>query len=129
MFDIYKPKVENLISIQNASSEIKDSKVVCVGKVKESLSGTSRVKKTPYLKLEISDGIGSIRVMMFNTQNSPNIDSCKELNANILPKENDIVIVEGKKMEDNCIFASNIRVQDIKVFDKISKLPQDKYTD
>ena len=123
LFDIYKDRVDQLMRIKDIETEEDNIKVLTVGEVMEFAMGQSRVKKNPYMKLTVKDGVGQLRVMMFNMERKPCIDSCKELNGR-LPKEGDIIIIEGVKKDGHCIFSDLIRIQDTQVFNKISQLPK-----
>ena len=57
--------------------------------------------------------------MIFNDR----MDDCKETNGGF-PKENQIVIVKGRKM-DEVVFADVIGVQDNKVYTKLADLKSD----
>ena len=61
-----------------------------------------------------------MKVMIFNDK----MEDCKMIN-NGLPKENEIVIVKGRKM-DEVVFADVIGVQDNKVYTKLADLKNDK---
>ena len=57
-----------------------------------------------------------MNTLIFNDK----IDDCKYSNDG-LPKENEIVVVKGRKMDD-AVFADTMTVQDNKVYTKLSDL-------
>jgi hypothetical protein len=59
--------------------------------------------------------------MIFNSKMGNKMDQCKEDN-NGLPKEKNIVIIEGNKKDGGVIFADMITVQDCKIFTRLSEL-------
>ena len=70
-----------------------------------------------YAKFQISDEVGTLKVMIFKDK----LDQCKSLNEG-LPKEGDIVIVCGTKMEDDTVFADIIATQQNKIYTRLSEL-------
>ncbi len=123
LYDIYKNKVEGLIPINQILGEPSDIKVNFICEVVESKLGTSKEKKTPYLRLNIKDHSAEARVMMFNAGKRMKVDECKEINGR-LPEEGDIVIITGTKMEGNMIFADKIGIQKYNVFFRAKQLPK-----
>ena len=92
------------------------NRVVFVGRIDgKPYNGVSK-KKARYLRIQVGDETASMKVMIFNDK----LDDCKEIN-NGLPKENEIVIVKGRKMEE-VVFADVIGVQDNKVYTKLSQI-------
>lgn len=120
LHQIYSAVDNSLITIQDFASLEDNDNVKIAGQVVEAIKGKSREKQTEYLKVIIKDHTGQLSVLLFNTSNNANIDKCEEDNGK-LPNEGDIVIVRGKKKGD-CIFASTIGIQDVKVLMTVSKL-------
>jgi DNA polymerase III alpha subunit len=85
----------------------------------EPKSGLSK-NKNKYSKMVISDETGSIKVMIF----SDSLDKCKDTNGK-MPSEEDIVIVKGKKMGKDTIFANEIAIQQNQIYTKLSDLKGD----
>lgn len=110
------------LSYLNTVSELPErAGCAFIGRVDEKpYKGTSRAKKTPYLKLFVGDETGSMKVMIFSAK----MEECERENGN-LPKEGQIVIVRGRKM-DECVFADAIGIQDNKVFTKLAELKNSK---
>tara|TARA_Y100000593_G_C4323402_1_gene345285 strand:- start:6001 stop:8601 length:2601 start_codon:yes stop_codon:yes gene_type:complete len=119
--DIFSEKRSRLTTILEVNDLPEKTSVVFVGRVEEKpYSGVSRTaKKSRYLKLFVSDETASTKVMIFNDR----MDDCKESNGGF-PKENQIVIVKGRKM-DEVVFADIIGVQDNKVYTKLADLKSD----
>ena len=97
------------------------SRVNFIGTVEDTYSAKSR-KGTPYLRLTIKDETGLCTVMVFTQKNRDNIANCKRDNGGILPVKKGIVIVKGTKMDGDTVFADLVRVQDQKIFMKLSEI-------
>ena len=116
--DIFSSNVDNLINLRQVSDTPTGHHVNFVATIDgKPISGVSRsAKKTKYFKVSCSDEHGAMNTLMFNDK----INECKFSN-NGLPKENEIVFVKGRRMDD-AIFADIITVQDNKVYTKLSDL-------
>ena len=114
--DIFLEKRPDLINIREIDALPLNINVVFICQVDECWTGTSREKKTKYYKASVSDETGITKVMIF----SKKMEECESMN-NGLPKEKNIVIIKGKKV-DGAIFADLIAIQDIKVYTKLSEL-------
>lgn len=126
--DIYneaKTAGPELISIREIiNDKLKDEKVSFVGFVESSHHLTAKnEKKTEYLKTEVHDETGKIKVLAFNNPRNPTVDHIHEINGRY-PKENDIVIINGIK-KDDCIFANNMVIQKHKVYLKLSEIEKE----
>jgi DNA polymerase III alpha subunit len=119
--DIFRGSVDNLINLKQVNERSARTNVCFVATIDaKPISAVARsAKKTKYFKIVASDEFGSINTLMFNDK----IDECKFSN-NGLPKENEIVVVMGRKMDD-AVFADVITVQDNKVYTKLSELRKD----
>lgn len=124
LYDIYRDKLENLTPLNQAMTELQNTEVTTIGKVIKATVSQSRVKKTPYLRLQITDSNAEAKIMMFNMSHHNYIEEYL-INNKRMPEENDIVIVTGEKKDGDCIFAKVIGLQDIKMFGKISQLPKE----
>lgn len=124
LYNIYSPKVENLMTISEINGGLENSKVKFVAEVIESKLSTSK-NGNPYLKLMVKDHTGELKTMIFGGK-SNKLDQCKEMNNGRFPKDGSIVIVEGIKKDGNCIFADKITEQVTDIFLKISQLPKNK---
>ena len=116
--DIFTSSVDRLINIKQVNDTPTRNNVCFVATIDgKPISGVSRsAKKTKYFKASCSDEYGSMNVLIFNDK----IDECKYSNDG-LPKENEIVVVKGRRMDD-AVFADIITVQDNKVYTKLSEL-------
>lgn len=114
--NIFDKDHRGLISVRTACEIALQQKVKFVGSLEEDpYSGVSRsAKKSRYMRMQVSDDSGSIKVMIFNEK----MDSFKE---KYRAKANDIVLIQGTKFED-VIFADQIIVKSEKVFTKLSEI-------
>ena len=111
----------HLESIEAALNKGERSRVNFIGTVEDTYSAKSK-KGTPYLRLTIKDETGLCTVMVFTQKNRDNIANCKRDNGGILPVKKGIVIVKGTKMDGDTVFADLVRVQDQKIFMKLSEI-------
>lgn len=118
LLDIFLPKKSNLMSIRQVLDAPMKAKVSFVGFIEEEpYSGVSRTeKKSKYCRMSISDETGLIKVLIFNDK----LEESKSLNEG-LPKEKNIVIISGVKMDD-AVFADMYAIQDNEVYTKLSDL-------
>ncbi len=116
--DIFTSSVDRLINVKQVAERPPKTSVCFVATIEgKPISGVSRsAKKTRYFKVVCSDEHGTMNTLIFNDK----IDDCKYSNGG-LPKENEIVVVKGRKMDD-AVFADIITVQDNKVYTKLSDL-------
>jgi DNA polymerase III alpha subunit len=116
--DIFTSSVDRLINVKQVGERSSGTNVCFVATIEgKPISGVSRsAKKTRYFKVVCSDEYGTMNTLIFNDK----IDDCKYSNDG-LPKENEIVVVKGRKMDD-AVFADVITVQDNKVYTKLSDL-------
>lgn len=121
LLDIFLPKKSDLISVRRVQDARVNSSVSFVGYMEEgSYSGVSKAKKSKYCKMVIGDESGSIKVLIFNDK----MEESRSLNEG-LPKEKNIVIITGKKMDD-VVFADMFAIQDNQVYTKLSDLKKEK---
>lgn len=114
---IYGEKVADLVPICEIEEEDKCKFVgICDEDGKAMVSQTA--KKSRYARMIISDETGVLRVMIFNEA----MDTMKRFNKDSLPKEGDIVIVEGTKKDGGVFFASQVTVQPNRVYMKLSEI-------
>jgi DNA polymerase-3 subunit alpha len=117
LIDIFITKKETLESINIIKNFTNKRKCDFIGKIEEDPKSGKSKNGNPYAKFQISDETGSLKVMIFKEK----LEQCKSLN-NGLPKEGDIVIVCGTKMEDDTVFADIIAIQQNKIYTKLSEL-------
>lgn len=120
--DIFKEKRRELLYINEIEELPMDSRIVFIGRVEgKPYNGVSKTaKRSQYLKLDVADETGKMKVMIFNQRK----DQCKEMN-NGFPEDKSIVIVKGIKKEGT-IFADIIAVQNNKIYTKLSELKGEK---
>tara|TARA_R110001606_G_scaffold122750_1_gene255853 strand:- start:718 stop:3354 length:2637 start_codon:yes stop_codon:yes gene_type:complete len=111
----------HLESIETALDKTENSKVNFIATVEDTYSAKSR-KGTPYLRLTLQDETGVCTAMLFTQKNRDNIANCKRDNGGALPVKKGIVIVKGIKKDGDTIFADLVRVQDQKIFMKLSEI-------
>lgn len=133
LMEIFKEKIDTLESVNQIKTYPETTKVDFIGIVDETGKTSKSKSGTPYAKLSISDESGTMKVMIFGVsekqKNSKKkyrdkLQECKDLNGGI-PKEGDIVIVKGTKMENDTIFADTIASQQNKIYTKLSELKEE----
>ena len=117
--DIFAEKRDGMIELSSVreveNMPLKD-KAIFVGTISDKpYKGKSR-RGASYLRLEVADETGVIRVMIFNEK----LERCERDNEG-LPKEGNIVIIKGGKV-DEAGFADMITIQDNKVYTKLSQI-------
>jgi len=117
--DIFTEKRDGMIELSSVreveNMPLKD-KAIFVGTISDKpYKGKSR-RGASYLRLEVADETGVIRVMIFNEK----LERCERDNEG-LPKEGNIVIIKGVKV-DEAVFADMITIQDNKVYTKLSQI-------
>ena len=111
----------HLESIETAMGKTENSRVNFIGTVEDTYSAKSR-KGTPYLRLTIKDETGLCTAMIFTQKNRDNIANCRRDNGGTLPVKKGIVIVKGIKKDGDTIFADLVRIQDQKIYMKLSEI-------
>ena len=119
LIDIFLDKKESLESINIIKDFTNKRKCDFIGKIEEDPKVGKSKNGNPYAKFQISDETGSLKVMIFKDK----LEQCKELNGS-LPKEGDIVIVCGTKMDDDTVFADIIASQQNHIYTKLSELKE-----
>lgn len=127
LYEIYKDRVDNLVTISEVLGEIEDTKVCFAAEVVEARLGTTK-NGNPKMQLQVKDHTNDLRIMVFETNYNKGISKSKEASGRMI-KEGDVVIVEGKKKDGNCVFGELVTAQKIDIFLKISQLPKDKIND
>ena len=111
----------HLESIETALGKNEGARVNFIATVEDTYSAKSR-KGTPYLRLTLQDETGVCTAMIFTQKNRDNIANCRRDNGGTLPIKKGIVIVKGIKKDGDTIFADLVRVQDQKIFMKLSEI-------
>lgn len=125
LYNIYSKERPDLLTLGTIAGEPQNSHVNFVAQVIEIKQGASKEKKTPYLKVWAKDHTGQVKIMIFDSAKNKNIEQMINLNGR-LPKEDDVIVVTGSKMDGDCVFARTIGIQKMDVFLKISQLPKTK---
>ena len=60
--------------------------------------------------------------MIFSNKKKDNIEECKRANDGVLPKKGSIVIVRGMVKEGDTVFGNLAKVQDQKIYMKLSEI-------
>tara|TARA_R100000008_G_scaffold76717_1_gene56751 strand:+ start:1139 stop:3736 length:2598 start_codon:yes stop_codon:yes gene_type:complete len=118
--EIYSEKRGDLSSIVEIQDMDMNENVTVVASINDHRTGKSK-KGTKYYRATISDETGITTILVFNDA----IDTMKAKNNNKLPKESNVVIVQGIK-KDDAIFAHEVSVQDQKIYTSLSKLKSDR---
>ena len=111
----------HLESIETALAKDENRRVNFIATVEDTYSAKSR-KGTPYLRLTLQDETGVCTAMIFTQKNRDNIANCRRDNGGFLPVKKGIVIVKGIKKDGDTIFADLVRIQDQKIFMKLSEI-------
>ena len=112
----------HLDSVEDSLNKDQRSPVNFIGTVEEAFSPTKSKKGTPYFKIQVKDESSICTILMFTNKNNDNIQKCRDMNDGALPAKGSIVIVKGQKMEGDTIFADLIKVQDQKIYMKLSEI-------
>src|SRR5882724_10091636 len=133
LMEIFNEKISTLESVIQIKTYPSKTECDFIGIVDEAGKTSKSKTGTPYAKFQISDETGVLKVMIFGlsekqknsgrTNYTDKLQDCKDLN-NGLPKEGDIVIVRGTKMEDDTVFATTIASQQNKIYTKLSELKE-----
>ena len=121
--DLFGGEIQDLVNVGTIKDMDDKTYVHVVGQVMEDIKeGVSKEKKTNYLRFTIKDDSGKMTCMLFNDR----ILDHEDQNGRKV-KENDIVVVRGRKMND-AIFADVVGIQDIKIFSRLSQLKKSEET-
>ena len=124
----YSQIIKNIFSEQSSERYVNcmtfnsldmNENVRMVGVVKDCYRKKS-ANGNKYAKLEIADESGKIKAMLLDTNQKARLTEYLE-NGNKLPKEENIVIVTGKKGED-ILFVDKLAILDEKIYMKLSEI-------
>lgn len=121
LIDIFIEKKDSLEPVAQIKTYGEKTKCDFIGVVDEPVVTGKSKNGNAYARFQISDETGTMKVMIFKDK----MESCKTLN-NGFPKEGDIVIVCGTRMDENTMFADLIASQQNKIFTKLSELKDEK---
>lgn len=118
LHDIFSSKRDGLMHARTITDMEESERVSFVGQIDDAWAGISKTaKRTPYYKMIVSDETGTLKVMIFSRRK----DECEQMN-NGLPKKKSIVVVKGRRMDGDTIFADIIGVQENKIYTKLSEI-------
>jgi DNA polymerase III alpha subunit len=117
LIDLFLQKKSSLEPIEEIKNQEAKTRCNFIGRIDDTPKVGKSKNGNAYGQFQVSDEGGTLKVMIFKDK----LEQCKSLN-NGLPKEGDIVIVSGTKLEDNTIFADSIATQQNKIFTKLSEL-------
>lgn len=109
-----------VITIQEAMGRDMKENVVIAGEITEVRSGTSK-NKNKYVKCMISDGTGSIYIMLMQK----NFEENDEINNGAKYESGQIVLANGQKGSD-IVFCDKIIIQNIKIITKAKDEKEEK---
>jgi DNA polymerase-3 subunit alpha len=124
----YSQIIKNIFSEQSSERYVNcmtfnsldmNENVRMVGVVKDCYRKKS-ANGNKYAKLEIADESGKIKAMLLDTNQKARLTEYLE-NGNKLPKEENIIIVTGKKGED-ILFVDKLAILDEKIYMKLSEI-------
>lgn len=126
--DIFSKKISNLTYIKEIEDGFDNQEYTFVGTIKEAKTGLTK-NKLPYVRFAVADERAVIQVLICDSKDKfgkvrEKVAQCQRLN-NGLPKEDDIVIVNGKKSKD-IVFGDMVTCQSGKIYTKYSQLKRDK---
>ena len=124
LYNIYKPHIENIVTIQEILGELEKTKVKFVADVIEANLGKTK-NGNAKMQLQVKDHTGDLRIMLFDSDYNMGIQRSLGASGRMIIT-GDIVVCEGKKKDGNCVFGDIVTAQNAKVFLKISQLPKDK---
>jgi DNA polymerase-3 subunit alpha len=118
--EIFLPKCSSLRPIKDVVECPANINVDFIGEISEVKMGTSK-NGNKYAKYIIGDETDSVKVMIF----SENLKECESLNTK-LPKEEDVVIVKGKRIGEDVVFAHTVACQQNEIFTKLSQFKEEE---
>jgi DNA polymerase-3 subunit alpha len=121
LIDIFISKKESLEPVAVIKTLGEKTRCDFIGVIAETPTTGKSKNGNAYAKFIISDETGTMKVMIFKDK----MEQCKVLN-NGLPKEGDIVIVCGTRMDEDTMFADTIASQQNKIYTRLSELKDAK---
>lgn len=115
--DIFLPKKDSLEPISDILEYGERVRCDFVGVLDEPAKTGKSKNGNAYGRFQVSDETGTMKVMIFKDK----LEQCRVLN-NGLPKEGDIVICCGTKMEGTTMFADIVASQQNHIYTKLSEL-------
>mgnify|MGYP003675251708 FL=1 len=112
---VFINKSENLMNCEETLEAESKEGVKLVGIIESARKSKSK-KDTAYYRFNVVDETGKLNCLFFDPKLS------NFLVNNEVPKKKDIVIIEGKKAEDNTVFVDTIKVLTDKIYVKLSEV-------
>ena len=112
----------HLDSVEQSLDKEQGDSVNFIGTVEEVFNPTKSKKGTPYFKIQVKDESSVCTILMFTNKHRDNIESCRQMNGGSLPSKGSIVIVKGVRKDGDTIFADLIKIQDQKIYMKLSEI-------
>lgn len=107
LHNLYSSRIHDLMTVAQVLAAPDKSTVKFIAFIDELKSAESKKSKKPYLKYEMSDETGKIKVMIHGEES---IEAVKQFHGEI-PKEGAVVCVTGSKGSADMIFSSPGRKQ------------------
>lgn len=98
--NIYREEFPEITSLLESASDLEGNKNTFIGIVEDIKEGKSREKKTPYVSIQLQDGMSELKVMAFNDRMKFFQDDKGKM-----VEKGAIVICRGKKMDKSTYFA------------------------
>ena len=112
----------HLDSVEESLDKEQGSQATFIGTIEEAFNPTKSKKGTPYFKIQVKDESSVCTILMFTNKHKDNIQICRDSNGGSLPVKGNIVIVKGTRMDGDSFFADLIKVQDQKIYMKLSEI-------
>ena len=112
----------HLDSVEESLDKEQRSQATFIGTIEEAFNPTKSKKGTPYFKIQVKDESSVCTILMFTNKHKDNIQICRDSNGGSLPVKGNIVIVKGTRMDGDSFFADLIKVQDQKIYMKLSEI-------
>jgi DNA polymerase III subunit alpha len=113
---IYEEKIDDLISTKEIQELENESNCKFIGFAANCYKSKTKAGNSCF-SFDVADDFGQVKVKMFNQR----ISNCEEINGRMIEDE-DCIIVEGKKMSGDVIFANKVGIQTKNVYMRLSEL-------
>ncbi len=119
---IYKREYPEIVSINEAITDLSDAKNTFIGIVKTVKEGKSREKKTPYIAIELEDDAAGVKIMAFKD----NMKYFQDGDERAV-EPGAIVVCRGKKMDKSTYFVDWGKVLwDVKLVKRVNQIKTTK---
>ncbi len=125
LHEILKVDIPGLMALDSFDNYCDNDKVIMAGLVAKAHNGRSKSGKKMF-RMTIEDGNKTLETMVFDKSYERWVeDNMNELGKVRFPKEQDIVVIVGKKSRD-IVFVEKVTVMDGKAYLKFSDLEKEK---